>query len=119
MSVMRLEWAGTAGTTNNNLVAGEKFEFLARPSVVKLYVTADVVVNGSIEVDFSLGNVVVGDNLVPAYTDVTVTDQGPDRDKHLLARAVGRGGDRIQVRLRSTGAANCPTRALIEIDEIA
>lgn len=117
MSVMRLAWAGAAGTTINNLVAGEKFEFLSRHSVVKVYACSDLVANAHCEMDLSLGNVVVGDNMVvPEHT----AGLGPERDKHLLARAIGRAGDRIQVRLREMeGAAASPTRVLIEIDEIA
>lgn len=115
MSLMRLDWAGAMGTTINNLVAGEKFEFLSRNAVVKLYAAADTA-TGSVECDFSLGNVIVGDNLVVPLHTATL---GPERDKHLLARAIGRAGDRIQVRLRETGgAANTPTRILVEIDEI-
>ena len=116
MSMMSLSWAGTAGTTNNNLASGEKFEFLSRPSVVKLYLACDASA-GSVTADFSLGNVVVGDNLVPRYV---TAGSGPNRNEHLLLRAVGRAGDRIQLRLRETGGATAtPTRAMIEIDEIA
>ena len=111
---MRLNWAGTASSTINNLVAGEKFEFLSRNSVIKVYACADTA-TGAVEADFSLGNVIVGDNLVIPLHTATL---GPERDKHLLARAIGRAGDRIQLRMRETGAVNTPTRVLIEIDEI-
>jgi len=116
MSIMRLDWAGALGTTINNLVAGEKFEFLSRPAVVKFYLCTDTG-TGVVEADITLGNVVVGDNLISPLHTATL---GPERDKHLLARAIGRAGDRIQVRLRETGgSANSPTRLLVEIDEIA
>lgn len=115
MSTVRLDWAGTLSTTNTNLLAGSKFEFLSRPSVVRVYAVADDS-TGSVEMDFTLGNVVVGDDLVlPLFT----ANQGPLRSEHLLTRAVGRAGDRIQIRLREVAGTTSPTRVLVDIDEIA
>lgn len=115
MSNVRLDWAGTASTTNTNLLTGSKFEFLSRPSVVKVYACGDTA-TGSVEMDFTLGNVVVGDDLV---VPLRVATLGPLRSEDLLTRAIGRAGDRIQIRLRETAGTTTPTRVLVDIDEVA
>jgi len=105
-----------AGATVTNIMAGSKFEFLPRPSVIKVYSAQDTG-TGSVELDFTLGNVVVGDDLGP---NVVTAGTGPARDSDLLTQGAGAAGDRIQIRLREVGGATAtPVRTLVEIIELA
>ncbi|GAJ15003.1 unnamed protein product, partial [marine sediment metagenome] len=100
-------------TSVTNLVAGSKFEFLARNSVVELFACQDTAAAGSVLMDVSFGNVLEGDALaVPTFT----SDLGPDRDKHKLISAVAQAGDRLQVKVSNTdAAADSELRTLITI----
>jgi hypothetical protein len=115
MATFRANWAGTASTTLQNLMAGSKFEFLSRPAVVRVYGAADTA-TGSVQMDLTLGNVVVGDNLLVPLRTATL---GPLRNEDLITKGIGRPGDRIQIRLQEIGAVNTPTRILVDIDDIA
>lgn len=97
-----------------NLMQGSKFEFLPRNSVVRVYAAQD---NANVDLDFTLGNVVVGDGLAPNVT--AAPGLGPDRNTDLLATGVGAAGDRIQIRAQETaGGAGTPIRVLVEINEL-
>lgn len=99
-----------------NLVAGSKFEFLARNSVVEIFSCMDTADVGAPLMDVSFGNVLEGDALaVPKFT----TDLGPDRDKHKLISAVAQAGDRLQIKVANTDAVNaCNLRTLITITSL-
>jgi hypothetical protein len=88
-----------AGTTNNNIIAGEVFEFLSRPAAVRLLVSQTVVVGSIIEVDFNLGNVIGAIGYRP---NVAAAAGVVDRDRDGVPAAIGQAGDRIQVRARET-----------------
>jgi len=112
--------AGLAGgAVINNIMAGNKFEFLPRNGVVRVYASQDVSagVQGNTELDFTLGNVVVGDDL--ACNGAAAIGIGPDRNTDLLATGVAMAGDRIQIRAQNTDAA-LPSnfRVLVEINDI-
>ena len=65
--------------------------------------------------DFTLGNVVIGDNLgLAAAADGT----GPDRNTSLLAQGVGAAGDRIQLRTVETAGGPANYRVLVQINEL-
>jgi len=104
----------TAGATNTNIMSGSKFEFLPRNSVIRVYAVQD---SGDLAtLDFSLGNVVVGEDL--ALFQVTA-GTGPNRNESLLAQGAGMAGDRIQIRVTETGgAATAVIRVLVEIVEL-
>ncbi len=114
MPVFQFNESLAAGTTNNNIMAGSKFEFLPRDSVIRFYAAQDT--GDLCQADISLGNVVVGEDLRPFAVTAA---EGPDRDKHLLAQAVGAAGDRIQIRTRETGgAAAAVYRFLVDIVDL-
>lgn len=101
-------------------MAGSKFEFLTRPSVVSLFAAADIAggAQGVGLLDLTLGNVVAGDDLRIPITQVL--GAGPERNQHLVTNAVGAAGDRIQLRVRETGGAQTlTTRLQVDIKEIA
>ncbi len=101
-----------------NIMAGSKFEFLPRNSVVRVYGIQDGG-TGIVDLDFTLGNVVVGDSLGLNQTTAANAGTGPDRNTDLLATGVGAAGDRIQIRAQETGGAIAtPIRVLVEINEV-
>jgi len=114
VSVIRQDLQVPIGGTFENILAGSKFEFLSRPSAVRVFAAQDV--GDLAQLDLTLGNVVVGENLP---LNQRVAGEGPSRTDDMLVSAVGAAGDRIQIRLRETGgAAVAETRVLVEINEL-
>lgn len=115
MAIFRTRITLAAGAVNNNVMQGSKFEFLGRPAVVSLWGTDDG--TGDAIVDFTLGNTVVAEDL-PLNNAVVAGDIRKDSD--FIGAGAGDAGDRIQIRVRNTSAAN-PVNAniMLEIAEIA
>lgn len=108
-----------SGTTNNNIIAGEVFEFLSRPAAVRVLVSQQIVVASALEVDFNVGNVIVTQALVP---NIAVGAGVIDTDRDKLPAAVGAAGDRIQIRVREvTGGAGDDgiLNFMVEITDLA
>ena len=104
-----------AGATIANIMTGSKFEFLSRPSAVRIFAVQDA--GDLATLDFTLGNVVIGEDL--PLSQVTA-GTGPSMTDDKLVAGVGSPGDRIQIRLRETGgAAAAITRIAVEIAELA
>jgi hypothetical protein len=116
VAVIRDERSVALSTTVTNLVAGSKFEFLARNSVVEVYSCQDGADPGDVTMDVSFGNVLEGDALaIPTFT----ANLGPDRDKHKLISAVAQAGDRLQLKVTNADAANASAlRTLITITSV-
>ncbi len=115
MSLFRENVTVPVGGTVVNIMAGSKFEFLSRPSAVRIFAVQDL--TDLALLDFSLGNVVVGEDL--PLSEVAA-GTGPSMSDDKLIAGVGAAGDRIQIRLRETGGvvvAN--TRIAVEIAELA
>jgi len=102
--ILKLTNTILSGTTNDNLLTGSKFDYLGNDAVVTIYQIQDIVAGSSISTDFTLGNVVVGDDLVcnsiPA--GAATAGQGPRTNEDVLAQGAGKAGDRITVRVRET-----------------
>lgn len=114
MPIFQFNESLAAGATNVNIMTGSKFEFLPRNSVVRIYAAQDLADLG--EMDISLGNVVIGEDLA---MNQKTAGLGPDRNQDLLAQAAGMAGDRIQIRVRETGGAAATVyRVLVEIVEL-
>ena len=118
MPVFKFEETTAASGVNNNIMTGSKFEFLPRNAVVSVYAAQDLTGfpgTQNVNMDFTLGNVVIGDNLgLAAAADGT----GPDRNTSLLAQGVGAAGDRIQLRTVETVGAPATYRVLVQINEL-
>lgn len=116
MAIFRRTLSIAAGATEVNLLAGSKFEFLSRPSAVTIWATQDTAID-DIEIDLTLGNVVVAEDINPNVATVAgVINRNTDG----VGSGVGDAGDRIQLRARNTdGAAARVVNALVEISEIA
>ena len=115
MSVFRDEQIVGIGATVENIMAGSKFEFLQRPSAVRIFAAQDA--GDLAQLDFTLGNVIIGENL---NLSKRVAGEGPSMTDDKLVAGVGMPSDRIQIRLRETGGlANAVTRVVVEISELA
>ncbi|HUT79460.1 MAG TPA: hypothetical protein VM285_17315 [Polyangia bacterium] len=115
MSVFRYEDTVGAGATVENIMAGSKFEFLQRPSAVRIFAAQDA--GDLAQLDFTLGNVIIGENLA---LPKRVAGEGPSMSDDKLVAGVGMPSDRIQIRLRETGGAQpAITRVMVEISELA
>jgi hypothetical protein len=121
MPVFKFQDTAAANAVNNNIMTGSKYEFLPRNSVVSVYAAQDLTLPGAfptvqnMNMDFTLGNVVIGDNLpLPALANGT----GPNRNEDLLAQGVGAAGDRIQIRTVETVGAPANYRVLVQINEL-
>jgi hypothetical protein len=116
--LIKAEVTVNSGTTNNNILAGEPFEFLSRPSAVRLLATQQIVAASLLEVDFNLGNVIAGLGLVP---NIAVTNGVVDKSVDSFPAAVGQAGDRIQIRVRETtggAGANGILYYIVEITDL-
>lgn len=118
MPVFKTDDTQAAGTVTTNLMTGSKFEFLPTNSVVSVYGAQDTVANGLVELDFTLGNVIVGDNL--PLNKKASAGEGPDRNRDLLAQGVGAAGDRIQLRTAEVDPTGAPVpfRVLVQINQL-
>ena len=118
MALLRQADTIAASGVNQNIVAGSKFEFMARNSVVEVFACADgtTLAETDLKMDVSFGNVLEGDNLaVPMFT----ASLGPDRDKHKLISAVAAAGDRLQIKVTNADAVNAANlRTLIVITNL-
>jgi len=117
MPVFKFAERLAANAVNNNIMAGSKFEFLPRNGVVRVYAVQDPPAGvENINIDFTLGNVVIGDDLPCNFTATEAV--GPDRNTDLLATGVAAAGDRIQIRAQETGGLLQDYRVLVEINEL-
>jgi len=108
-----------SGTTNVNILAGEIFEFLSRPSSVRVIVSQEIVLLSALSVDVNVGNVIVTQALTP---NVAVAAGVVDMDRDRLPAAVGAAGDRVQIRVReTTSIANADgiLNFVVEITDLA
>ena len=101
MALFKTRVALAAAGVNTNILAGSKFEFLSRPAAIQLFASQDG--TGTALIDFSLGNAVVGEDLLPNRTTTAGLVQ---RQNDGLGAGAGMGGDRIQIKARNTDAAN-------------
>ncbi len=115
MGMFRTNQTIAANGTVANLMTGDKFEFLPRGAVIKVYAAQDVVVGGLVQLDFTLGIRVQGDNLP---LTITLAGVGPNRDSDLLASGVGLPGERIQLRAREIAGVAVPIRVFVEIIDV-
>lgn len=114
MAFLRDRTTFTASTPIANLLAGSKFEFLARPSAVRVYATQTAV--GDHTLALTVGNVVLADGLAP---NVETTVGNLKRNEDLLAQGVGMAGDRIQLSAtENSGAAGSILNWMVEIVDL-
>ncbi len=112
--VLRFEQSLGAGATTANLLAGTFMERLGtRPEVVTIFSVIDVTAaaEGLFTLEFRLGNVVVADAMIiPMFT----AQEGPNRNQHKVAVAVGAPFDLVQIRLFNGAGGAIRHRTLVE-----
>ena len=112
MPIIREALTFTANEVKTNILSGSKFEFLPRPSVVRVYASQSTA--NEVELDFSLGNVVVFEDVNPNAG----TAGAVNRDTDLIGQGVGAGGDRIQIRATETSGTTSDATVLVEIIDL-
>lgn len=108
-----------ASATITNLLEGSKFEFPEVPVMVTVWGVCDLTdyaAGSRVLLDATAGNQINADgSLYWAHTD----NLGPLKSDHKLTQFVARAGQRIQLRLRETGANAADIRTIVEINELA
>ena len=104
-----------AGTTNENILTGTKWEFPARPTAVRVWAAATPGANNTNEVDCAASNVIAGENL--AIANAIAADAMPQKNTDGLIDFMAMPGQRIQIRARNPGPNNNGVTFLIEFIE--
>lgn len=117
MAIFRVTDTIPAGGVNTNLLNGSKFEFLGRPSAVSLFASQDGAGAPNANLDLTMGNVVVGEDVSP---NTAAMAGNISRDSDGVGSGVGDAGDRIQLRARNLSAADpVNINVLVDISELA
>ena len=103
-----------AGTTNENILTGTKWEFPSRPTAVRVWAAADPAANTN-QIDCAASNVIAGENLNAG--NAIATDAMPQKNTDGLIDFMAMPGQRIQIRARNPGIANNGITFLIEFVE--
>ena len=103
-----------AGTTNENILTGTKWEFPARPTAVRIWAAADPAAN-TVEVDCAASNVIAGENL--AVGNAIAGGAMPQKNTDGLIDFMAMPGQRIQIRVRNPAGAASTSTYLIEFIE--
>ena len=105
-----------AGATNDNILANSIYATIARPSRCRYWAVQD----GATAASNALCQVLHGNVMIrpesPVFT--FTAGQGPELDKHFIGGGAADVGDRLQVRLRNTGAASSNFRVTVEINSL-
>lgn len=110
MAVIQRTVTVTAGTVNENLLAGSAFEFIRGRSVVQMAINSS---DPDTFVTIQVGPRVIAEEFIPAQG--TTYPVIPD-DFYYAAGAVG--GDRLVVRARNADAADQTFRIIVQITEV-
>jgi hypothetical protein len=118
MSLQRFATTCAASGEITNLVAGSKFEFMQRDSIVEVFCVADgtTLTETDLKMDVSFGNVLEADDVaVPLFT----AGLGPNRSDHKLVSAGAAAGDRLQIKFKNADAVNAANiRCLVVITNV-
>jgi len=99
-----------ADTFSANIIAGEANEFLAGPSVVRVFARAAVV---GLRMIFQVGNEVYAQD-----QEIGAAAGFPTRPQDFFVEGVGGKGERIILQLRNTTGAAIIGQILIEIVQV-
>lgn len=107
MQVMTVVNSVAANTLSANLIAGQANEFLAGPSVVRIYARAAAV---GLNMIFQVGNEVFSQD-----QEIGATAGFPTRPQDFFVEGVGGSGERIILQARNTTGGAIIGQFLIEI----
>jgi len=107
MSTMSDVQSVAANTRTANILAGKAFEFVARPSIVNIYIVAAAVgVNA---------DVLIGGESIMSDEEVSGANRFPTVNQDLTVRHGGSPGDRLFLALRNTTGAAIVVSTLVEV----
>jgi len=121
-STIRIVSDIAASGTVANALAGNRFEFLPRPSHVAIWAIAHadgtpLIVTGlasnTITATISFGNVVIADSIAVPPSQV-----GIERAQHQMAAGVADGGDRLIISLANAVAVAFDVVLMLEITDL-
>lgn len=118
MSQIKQTTTVLSGTTVQNLVTGLKQQYLQFNAAVKVYAVQDIVLLSQLSVTFSLGNIVIGEDLIPNTPGLGL---GPRTNEDIIGGSVGIATDLLQIRVRETTGilnANGVLRWLVDITDM-
>lgn len=110
MQVMTRVQSIAADTLSTNIIAGEANEFLAGPSVVKVYARSAAV---GLRLIFQVGNEVFSQD-----QEIGATAGFPTRPQDFFVQGVGGPGERIILQLRNTTVGAIIGQILIEVVQV-
>jgi len=106
-----------ANTRSGNVLSGEQFEFLTRPSLIVLSMTAAAI---GVQCDFNIGGdtVVVAGDISDRKDQSLSTQQGfPNSERDEIASASGQAGERLFLDFNNTTGAALIVKFLVEIQQ--
>lgn len=96
-----------ANTRSANILAGLPFEFIVRPSIVRVYAAAGAV---GLNMDFLLG----GESII-SDSEMSGANRFPIRNEDLLGEHGGLPGERLFIALRNTTGAAIVGNVLVDV----
>lgn len=112
MPTIRKEVTVPAGGSIVNIIAGDTFEFAPTNTAVQVYAVQDGAGPGEVEMDVTFGNAIVTNG---AVVQTFTPGEGPYLNRHLLAKGVAAGGDRMQLKVSNSGAAASNLRVQMDL----
>lgn len=100
-----------ANSLSANLIAGQVNEFLAGPSIVRVYATASAV---GLRYIFQIGNEVYSQD-----QEISAANRFPIRPDDFFVQGSGGKGERIVLQARNTTGGAITSNALLEIVRVA
>lgn len=107
MPTMTTVTSVAANTRTANLFAGQAFEFVSQPSIIRLYATGG---GAGMNLDF-----LVGGESILSDTEISEGTVFPTRNQDLIAEFGGLPGDRILVTARNTTVGALTVRLLVDV----
>jgi len=101
-----------ANSRSLNIFAGESFEFITRPAVLSLFMSAEE--NDTVEAD-----VLIGGRSVAQGADIADTDRTPLRQEDGVVQFAAVPGDRVFVQLLNIGVGAAAVKYILDISFVA
>lgn len=115
ITVLPTAAGGLANSTNPNVVAGNRFEFMPGPTLIRVYAAsagAAGLVEGEVTTTISFTNVVQLDSGSIPVVGTTLTG-APNRNEHMLIAEAAAGGDRLIISCTNLDAAIAATTVFL------
>lgn len=107
---MQREEVVAAGGVTENILAGSAFEFVGRPAIVTMGITASA--------DGGFITIQGGSNIVLEESQPRVVDRLPLIPDEMYYSFFAAPGDRLVIRLRNPSGGNITFRALVQVVDV-